>query len=294
MDSIKALRDAGRIASTVRNKIIKLIKPGEKIIAICEEAEKLLLEMGGEPAFPLNVDINHVAAHYTSSIYDEKVIPEQSLVKLDLGVHIDGYIADTAITVCLNPELGYLVDAAEAALNTAINTIKAGVNSKKVGAAIEESMRMRGLQPIKNLTGHKMSRYILHAGKSIPNTSNFNGHILNAGEVYAIEPFSVRADAAAFVNEGPPSNIYRFVKKRSLGNKARKMLKCIQEEYGALPFASRWILKKFSEGEEAFNELEKSKCIYGYPQLVERSRSIVAQAEHTIIVTEDGCEVTTA
>ncbi|MCD6480380.1 type II methionyl aminopeptidase [Candidatus Bathyarchaeota archaeon] len=297
MEELEALRRAGAIASQVRKRVIGLVKPGVKLIDICEKVEQWIRELGGEPAFPCNVDVDHVAAHYTSPIDDETRVPEDSLVKVDIGVHVEGYIADTAVTICLNPELEYLVEAAEEALEEGIAAIRAGVRASEVGAAIEEAMKRLGARPIRNLTGHKVSRYTLHAGSVIPNVSSMlERHRLEIGEVYAVEPFSVPREADGVVVDGPPSNIYIYRKKRSVGGLAKRMLRHIQAEYRTLPFASRWVLKAFPgmEGLEAFEQLLRIGCLYSYPQLLERSHAPVAQAEHTVIVTEDGCEVTTA
>jgi len=131
---LEALHEAGIIASKVRDKVADQVKPGAKLFDLCILADSLIDEMGGKPAFPINIDINQVAAHYTSALGDQKVVPEGSLVKLDIGVHIDGYVADTATTVCLDPFLQNLVDAVEDGLNSAINTMKAGVRVSEVGS----------------------------------------------------------------------------------------------------------------------------------------------------------------
>jgi methionyl aminopeptidase len=225
------------------------------------------------------------------------VVEEGSLVKVDIGVHIDGYIADTATTICLDPSLKGLVNAAEAGLDEAIKAVRAGARSNDIGAIIERTIKSRGAIPIRNLTGHRMARYVVHAGQSIPNVSTGNGHALREGEVYAIEPFSVPPTASGMVTDGPTGHIYLFKKKRRVRSEAAKrMLRVIQSEYRTMPFASLWIQGMFpgQEGVQAFSELLRSKCIYSYPQLVERSHAPVAQAEHTVIVTEDGCIVTTA
>lgn len=296
MEPLEALRQAGKIAANVRDVTIVEIKPGMKVEHICDTVNERVQELGGEMAFPCNVDIDHVAAHYCAHFKDKTVIPERSLVKLDVGVHVNGYIADTAKTVCFDPELEYLVEAAEAGLNAAINTIRPGIRANEVGAAIEEAIKRHGARPISNLTGHKLARYVVHAGHSIPNIDGLDRHVIQKGDVYAIEPFAVPPTADGKVKDGPPSNIYRLLKKRSVKGIAKKMIKHIQTEYRTLPFASRWIMRKFNtqQGKAAFQELLNSKCIMSYPQLIERTRAKVAQAEHSVIVTEDGCEVTTA
>jgi len=295
MDPYDALLRAGQIAAKVREDTLSLIEPGRKVIEICEYVRKSIIQLEGKQAFPCNVDINEVAAHYTSPVKDETVIPDGSLVKLDIGVHVEGYLADTAVTVCFDNRLNSMVDSAKAALDAAISNIRPGVNAGEIGAVIEKTIRGRGYQPIRNLTGHKMSRFVVHAGKSIPNISQKGMQTLNPGDIYAIEPFSVPHNAAGVVIDGAPSNIYLFKKKHRISNSlTKKMSKYIQSEYKTMPFASRWVLDKFPEGSNGFRELIQSRSIYSYPQLVEKSGMPVAQAEHTILVTEDGCLVTTA
>ncbi len=296
MEPFEALREAGRIASQVRDRTLAEIKPGMKVEYICDLVNNRIEELGGKMAFPCNVDIDHVAAHYVAPINDKTVIPERSLVKLDVGVHVDGYIADTAKTVSFDPNYDYLVEAATAGLNAALQTIRAGVRANEVGAAIEDAIKSHGARPIRNLTGHKLARYVVHAGQSIPNVDGLDHHMINAGDVYAIEPFAVPPSADGVVIDGPPSNIYRMLKRRSVKGTAKNMQKYIQTEHRTLPFASRWVLRKFNtpDGKAAFDELLRAKSIMSYPQLLERSRAKVAQAEHSVIVTEDGCEVTTA
>jgi len=296
MEPFEALREAGKIASEVRDTTLAEIKPGMKVEYICDIVNQRVEALGGKMAFPCNVDIDHVAAHYCAPLNDKTVIPERSLVKLDVGVHVDGYIADTAKTVCFDPELDYLVEAAQAGLNAAINTIRPGIRANEVGAAIEEAIKRHGARPISNLTGHKLARYVVHAGQSIPNVDGLDKHLIYEGDVYAIEPFAVPTNADGKVMDGPPSNIYRMLKKRNVKGTAKKMMQYIQKEHRTLPFASRWVMRKFNtpKGATAFQELLNSKCIMSYPQLIERTRAKVAQAEHSVIVTEDGCEVTTA
>jgi methionyl aminopeptidase len=296
MEPLVALRAAGKIAAEVRDKTIKEIKPGMKVELICDTVNDRVEALGGKMAFPCNVDINHVAAHFCSPINDITVIPDRSIVKLDIGVHVDGYIADTAKTICFNPIYDYLVESAEAGLRAAITTIRPGIRANEVGVAIEEAIKSHGAKPISNLTGHKLARFVVHAGKSIPNVKGLDYHMIQEGAVYAIEPFAVPPSADGKVVDGPPSNIYRMLKKRSVKGSAKKMMKYIQENYRTLPFASRWVMRKFihPDSGSAFKELLKSKCIMSYPQLIERTKGMVAQAEHSVILTEDGCEVTTA
>ena len=195
---------AGRIAAKVRERTSNFVEIGMPVIKICDFVEDYIQKLGGALAFPCNVDVNFVAAHYTSPVGDLMVIPEDSLVKIDIGVHVEGFIADTATTVCFSPIHLEMIEAAKAGLDAAIKKVRAGIVASEVGAAIESEIRSRGFAPITNLTGHRMSRFIVHTGQSIPNVRGRNGHTLIEGEVYAIEPFTVPHNAAGIVIDGPP------------------------------------------------------------------------------------------
>jgi len=294
--AIEKFRQAGKILRETREEMKTFVQEDMPIIQICEKAEALVREKGGKPAFPCNVSINEVAAHYTSPPDDTNRIPEKSLVKVDIGAHVDGYVADTAITVCFNPEYVNLVEAAEHALKAAIDSILPDMSTSKLGSVIEKTIKSHGLKPISNLTGHSVGRYLVHAGTSLPNVSHILSSKIRLGGVYAIEPFVTFPDAAGRVRDDDAAAIFRFVKSRSLKNPcAKQLLDYIEENLKTLPFAERWLqnIVPKEEYREAFHELLSSKAVMGYPVFIEESRKPVAQAEHTVLIVEDGCVVLT-
>jgi methionyl aminopeptidase len=295
-ESLDKFRLSGKILRETREAMKLVIREDMPIIEVCEKSENLIRSKGGEPAFPCNVSINEVAAHFTSPPNDERRIPEKSVVKVDLGVHVDGYVTDTAFTVCFNGEFMKMVDAAEYALRIAIDNIGSEVATSKIGSLIENSIKNRGFKPISNLTGHSVGRYLIHAGTSIPNVSQMSLTKLKDGEVYAVEPFVTVPEADGRVEDGSEVTIFRLVKPRSLKNPcAEQLLKHIESHYRTLPFAERWLAKVVPKERhrEAFKELVQSRTITGYPVFVESSGKPVTQAEHTVLVTKDGCEVLT-
>jgi methionyl aminopeptidase len=287
---------SGRILREARDEMKGFVREGMPIIEVCEKAEALIQKKGAKPAFPCNVSINEVAAHYTSPPGDEKRIPENSVVKVDMGAHVDGYVTDTAVTVCFNHDYDELVATAERALKTAVENVKPGISVSKIGAVVENVVKTRGYKPISNLTGHQVGRYIVHTGVSIPNVAQLSLTRLKLGGVYAIEPFVTLPDAAGKVEDGDEVTIFRFVKSRSLKNPfAKQLMKYIEENFRTLPFAERWlqdVVPKESH-REAFRELLTSKVLMYYPVFIEASRKTVAQAEHTVMIVENGCVVLT-
>ncbi len=293
---VEKYRRAGKIAAEVRELMKRTVTEGMPVIDVCEKTETLIRQKGGKPAFPCNVSINEVAAHYTSPPNDKRTLPPGALIKIDIGAHVDGYIADTAVTVCLNPEYENLVTAAEGALNAGVKAIRAGLFTSQFGSTIQKTIESYGLKPIANLTGHQIGKYMIHAGQSLPNVSHISTKRIVANEVYAIEPFVTLKNAAGRVGSGKETHIFRYVKPKTLRNEhAKKLCHFIVENFHTLPFAERWLRNVVSPDKHkaAFSELLSSKTLTAYPIFVEVSGKPVAQAEHTVLVTKDGCEVLT-
>jgi len=295
VDEREALIKAGEIARQVKKEVAELIKPGAKLYDIAEFVERRIAELGGKTAFPCNLSINEIAAHYTPYKGDETVLREGDYLKLDLGVHVDGYIADTAVTYRVGMEEDDLMEAAREALENAISTVRAGTKISEVGKAIEDTIRGKGFNPIVNLSGHKIERYKLHAGISIPNIYRpADNYELKEGDVIAIEPFATTG--AGQVIEVPPALIFMYVRDRPVRMAhARRLLMHIKREYRTLPFAYRWLQDFMPEGQLklALAQLDRAGAIYSYPILREVRGGLVAQFEHTVIVEKDGAYITT-
>jgi methionyl aminopeptidase len=295
-EELEKFRLSGKILRETREEMRTYVKEKMPIIDVCEKVEGLIRAKGGKPAFPCNVSINEVAAHYTSPPDDELTIPAGSTVKVDLGVHVDGYVTDTAFTVSFNPEGRSMITTAELALKTAIENIHGDMALGQIGSLIENTIKNRGFKPISNLTGHSVGRYLIHAGLSIPNVAQVSLAKVRAGEVYAIEPFVTLPDAIGRVDDSPQVTIYRLLKTKSAKNEyAKKLLKYIEVNFRTLPFAERWLIgvAPKEQHKTAFKELLASKAVMGYPVFVEASKKPVAQAEHTVLLKDDGCEVLT-
>jgi methionyl aminopeptidase len=291
---LEKFAESGKILAMVREYVKAMEVRGRRVIDVCEEVEGKIRELGGRPAFPCNVGINEVAAHYTSPWDDSTTIPDGSIVKVDFGVELDGFATDTAIPISLSPTYDSMITAAETALHEAVSAVAPGRKLSDIGSVVERCIDRYGFKPIRNLTGHKIDRYNLHAGKSVPNVSGIESGRFEVGEVYAIEPFVTIRKAEGAVTDGDTAYIYRFVKAKGAKSKAAAQLaEYIHDVYHGLPFASRWIHNSWRGEFSAFDELVSSRCVVGYPVLVEVSGQPIAQAEHTIVVTDSGCKVLT-
>jgi len=98
-DVLESLRRAGRIAAEARQAGARRIVAGARVRDVCVAVEDDIHRLGGSLAFPVQSSRNHVAAHYCPSPEDETVYAEGDVAKLDIGVHVDGWVVDTALTV---------------------------------------------------------------------------------------------------------------------------------------------------------------------------------------------------
>jgi len=289
-------RQAGKIAAEVREESRRILREGMPLIDVCEKVESMIRSKGGKPAFPCNVSVNEVAAHYTSPPGDKRTISENSLVKVDIGVHVDGYIADTAVTVCFDPKYENLVRTAEEALEKAVEILRPGLRMSRFGSAIQKTIKIRGFKPVSNLTGHQIGRYLVHAGKSLPNVSHLSTARVSEGEIYGVEPFVTIPKAVGKVKSGSEAHIFRLSKHKSLKNPyAKQLLNHIRKTFRTLPFTERWLRGCVPQDryKDAFSELLSSKSLMSYHVFIEASGKPVAQAEHTVLVDSDGCVVLT-
>jgi methionyl aminopeptidase len=290
---LDALIKAGKIASDVLGWGAGLVKPGVKCLEVADKIEERLVKEGAEIAFPVNISLNDGAAHYTPRYDDTQEFSGKDLVKLDIGAHVDGFIADTATTVDLSGEYGSMCEANILALDEAIKLIAPGVSVKTIGGRVQEILNNAGFKPIENLTGHELKEYDLHAGLSIPNIRVPYDWTIEEGMVLAIEPFAT--DGAGHVVEERRPEIYSMVgEARVRDRQARALLKDVSERRG-LPFAARWYAKGMGPMKLniTLNQLSQADALKAYPPLHDKSRGMVSQFEHTVIVTGDGCTVTT-
>ncbi len=283
---------AGKIASEVVKYAKSIIKPGMPLLEIAEKIDAKIIELKAKPAFPVNLSINEIAAHDTPAFNDTR--KASGLLKVDIGVQIDGCIADTAFSLDLenSEENKKLITAAEKALLEACKIIKEGAKVREIGTVIEKAITSHGFTPIHNLSGHSIEQYDLHSGITIPNHDNSRDISIVPG-VYAIEPFATTG--LGTVRDGKPSGIYRIEKDAPVRDSfAREVLEFIYEEYKTLPFCSRWIYKKFgSRGLLALRRIEDSKILHHYPQLIEAGNKKVSQAEHTLLIENNKKTITT-
>lgn len=291
MEHLEKNRQAGEILKKVREESKQLITENTPLLDIAQFVEGKIKEYGAEIAFPVNISLNDVAAHYSPPAADETLLKKGDYIKVDMGCHIDGYIADTAYTIKVGEPDDDLIKASQEGLHAALSMIKAGVTTGEVGKAIEDAITGYGFRPIENLTGHGLGHYSIHSPPSVPNIDDGSKTTLKEGDTIAIEPFATTG--AGRVIDDDRVYIFSFVAPRPLRlEPAKKLMYHIQNNYPELPFAERWVAKD-KKGEFMLRILIKNSILFPYHVLKEKTGAPVTQAEHSVIVQEDGCEIFT-
>ncbi|MFX0188447.1 MAG: type II methionyl aminopeptidase [Candidatus Hodarchaeota archaeon] len=293
---IESLRKAGKIAQEVKKYIKPQIKVGSKALDIINAAEAKIIELEGYTAFPVNLSINNIAAHYTSPMRDDGLtINDNDIVKLDIGVHIEGYIVDTAFTVSFNNDeaLENIIQATEVAVEAAKMMAKPGINTKEIGKKIESIVKGFKYNPIKELGGHQIERWTVHGKKALPELGSQGGDEMEEGDVFGVEIFastgegSVHLTNNSFIYELNPYS-GRVPLRRKI---SKQILGFVNKNYKTLPFAERWLAKEFRMGITfGIQELVKQNKLQAHYVLAENRGEYIAQSEDTIIITEDGYE----
>lgn len=290
---------AGKIAAEVREESAKLAKVDMPLLELAEKIEAMIRDRGAEPAFPVNLSLNEFAAHYTPQSNDEAKIREGDVIKIDVGAHVDGYVADTAITVDFG-EHKSLLEASKSALAAAVDLVRPGAAVYDISKAIEETIKSFGLVPVGNLTGHGLDQYVEHTEPTIPNIALRNDYKLKEGQVIAIEPFAT--NGLGQVKDTPEVMIFSFSQDKPVRNPDAKKIAAYASKFNGLPFAERWLLSKDAASNGvpnslfkvrmALRELVQRGIFYSYPVLREAKAGLVSQAEHTVLVLDEPIVIT--
>lgn len=291
-DEFEAYVKAGEIAKEIKSFARDLIKPGMLLIDIADAIDDKILELEGFPAFPVNLSLNEVAAHYTPTPGDET--KAEGILKVDIGVSIDDFIADTAFSVDLteNGEFKDMIELNEKILAEATKVVKAGMEVKDIGEACQKTLedwnssKDSKFSIIKTLSGHSLAEGSIHAGLTISNYRNENKTKLD-NVAFAVEPFVTTG--VGDIYEGQPGGIYVLQSDDQVRDRdARELLKHIKDNFGTLPFCERWIdTEEFKKIKFSLSMMVKQGILHHYPMLIEKSKKPVSQFENTFVI-KDG------
>jgi methionyl aminopeptidase len=279
---------AGALARQVRHYGKSLIQKGASYLDVMLKINEKIVELGARPAFPPQMALNDVAAHFLPSP-GEDVIFSDEIVKLDIGICYNGAIGDCAVTIDLSGKHQSLIDAVETALLQAEKSLRVGQPVSEIGKIIEETITSYGFKPVRNLAGHGLGEYKVHMAPMIPNYEDQSRALIKPGMTFAIEPFAT--NGGGFIRERGAATIFSLTAARPLqSNLARALLAKIRT-FNTLPFAIHDLINQewpLLNVQSALNELIKAGVITGYPPLVEVEHGMVAQAENSVLVDDQG------
>ncbi len=284
-------RTSGKITSQVKALVPSEVRPGVSFLEVCDFVRREVESRGGRLAFPTGIGVNQVTAHYAPQDGDASVFRETDLVKVDFGVHVEGYVTDTSVSVALDPDYNLLLEATQRALDAAIDAARRETRTGEIGRVIHREAARFGFKTIENLTGHTLDRYVVHAGKSIPNLYMAGMQELRKGDVFAIEPFLTSGSAAGYVIDAPSRTIFSVVARKKTGAaELDAFAEKVWAERKTLPFTPRWYSAEFGKArlDGIIGRLVAKRILRAYPTLVEASGSPVAQFEHTMALDEGG------
>ncbi len=284
MEDMDKWRKAGKIAAEALEYGRTLIKNGAVIREVCDKVDQKIIDLGAKPAWPSQIGVDAVAAHFTPD-HDDEAVFDNNLVCLDVGAHIEGCVGDNALTVDLSGKYSDFLKASEDALNSAIKTVRIGATLGEIGKAIQDAIESYNLVPVRNLSGHGISQWVIHDIPSIPNFNTEDTRTLQGDQVIAIEPFAT--NGAGMIYEADKGNLFALVAKKPVRSPfAREILQHIEINYQSLPFTSRWLVRQFGVGKTnlALRELMNLGMLHPYPPLIEKNKGMVAVFEKSLYV----------
>ena len=285
-ETIQNYIKAGKISAEALEYGKSLIKKRNSLLDATEKIEKKIFELGGKPAFPVQISCNEIAAHFCAEA-DDEIIFEDQVVSLDLGVHVNGAIGDNAYTIDLSGKHNDLVKAAQKAMEEALKVVQVGTELREIGRAIQETITGLGFNPVRNLSGHGLDLYNIHTKPNVPNIEDSNRFKIKEGMAFAIEPFST--NGSGVVRELGNATVFMLQNKKPVRNPITRQILEEIESYEGLPFCRRWLVRKFGQKANfALRELSQLEMIHEFPPLVEEKKGIVAQAEHSVLIDNDG------
>ena len=308
-------KKAGKIHYQIRNEILEWIEPNMKYIDICDRIENRIKELTkysidspltGGIAFPTGVSTNHCAAHWTPNPQDKSIyLTQDDICKIDYGVHLNGVIVDSAFTVSFNSKYDNLLEASKTSTDLGIKLSGPDAILSEIGKEIQENLesyeieldgKIYPIKSIKDLTGHQIEPYKIHAKKRVPNfyLENYKER-MEENEFYAIETFASTNYSKVFHGKDCSHYMLNYdveYKQIPLGSKERKLLSQIEQYFGTLAFCNRWLHDlKFNRYEHHLKTLVKNNVVTKYPPIYDNINSYVAQFEHTIHINDRGNEV---
>lgn len=291
MEIISIYKLLAKIHDDIENSILCFIKPLIKTYDLClfienqidEQTKSLPYDHKGI-AFPVGINMNHCAAHHSPiDSNDTQIITIDDVIKIDYGIHINGYILDAAFTVCFKEDYRDLLETTSKACmeaaklfypNTKISNI-----SKKIQSIINNKYNI-----VKDLCGHQIKPYLIHSGKVIPNILITYEQKILEGEVYTVEPYLSTGSGITKETTDISHYMFNYYEKQFKDYPVIDLIPSLKQRK-TLAFHKRWLNEK---DKTYLDGLVNKKIYKQYPPIYDLNEtSKIAQFETTIIVTKD-------
>jgi methionyl aminopeptidase len=276
------LNFASQIHKKIFNFADDIIKPPIKLIDIEQQifhfGKKLFSKLKNNNiqfldfAFPIGLNKNNIVAHFSPYNNDEDILTENDVLKVDIGICLNGYIIDSAKTYYFKPEFEPLISATKDAIVQFYKNAGVDKNLGDLGEIIQETIESYEVQlnnniyplySIKDVCGHNILLYTVHGGIAIPNIKiNYNKK-LEEGMIYAIEPYATTGNGKTIENFNHISHI---------SMKQYEFDYNIFKERNFLPFHPKW-----------FNNINTNN-FKEYPVIEDKIGTFSAQTEETFII----------
>jgi methionyl aminopeptidase len=211
---IEKMRRAGRVVAEVLASMREWVRPGATTSELDELTEALIVSRGGVPSFkgyppgsqhPFEASIcASVNDELVHGIPSDRVLQEGDIISVDVGVVLDGYHGDAAVTLPvgqISAETRTLLDVTQGALDAGIAAARAGNRSGDISADIQSYVEARGFNVVREYTGHGIGRR-MHEDPQVPNHGEpGTGPLLRSGMTLALEPMVLAGDPCVKVTD---------------------------------------------------------------------------------------------
>lgn len=307
-------------AAEIINKALQLVvsecKPKAKIVDVCEIGDSFIREQTGNMyknvkkkiergvAFPTCISVNNTVCHFSPLASDETVMEAGDVLKIDMGCHIDGFIAVVAHTHVLQdgPVTGKAADviaAANTAAEVALRLVRPGKKNKDVTDAIQKVAAAYDCKIVEGVLSHQLKQFVIDGNKVVLSVSNTDTRVDDAefeeNEVYAIDIVTSSGEGKPKLLDEKQTTIYKRAvdKNYHLKMKASRFIFSeISQKFPIMPFTARALEEK--RARLGLVECVNHELLQPYPVLHEKPGDYVAHIKFTVLLMPNGSDRVTS
>ncbi|CAA6661832.1 unnamed protein product [Spirodela intermedia] len=314
-DVVTKYKSAAEIVNKALQLVISECKPKAKIVDLCEKGDSFIREQAGNMyknvkeknvkkkiergvAFPTCISVNNTVCHFSPLGSDESVLEENDVVKIDMGCHIDGFIAVVAHTHVLQegPVTGRAADviaAANTAQKVALRLVRPG--KKDVTEAIQKVAAAYDCKIVEGVLSHQLKQFVIDGNKVVLSVASPDVRVDDAefeeNEIYAIDIVTSTGEGKPRMLDERQTTIYKRAVDKNYHLKmksSRFIFSEISQKFPIMPFSAReassaWLV-----------ECVNHDLLQPYPVLHEKPGDLVAHIKFTVLLMPNGSDRVTS